>query len=653
MHSIKKNIQQEEEDKNTYENRCFIFLSIMIIFNYNRGKNMEEDLIKEETKKDNILIIVGIIILVIIAVVIVFYKLNKNNTKKANSNTVTISDDISTTLDDTQIDKNTEKKGNTVYIYAKGYADIAPIAFTYDCKSENCEIITTEKGIILYDDNNVKYRELTQYEYEQIYNQEISPSGEKLDSGDFKKIEPYKKLLRFLAMMIVVIAVTLIFVMFWRDNYNEGIVFPFYYKGHWLVGAFYAFFFLTFSHIYGGMSYGYLKNTNIIFSQILALLCTNIVIYLEIVLLSARFVKVVPMFELTVIEAAFLSISTCIIDRLFKTLFPPHKITVLYQEYDPSELLRKVKTRKDRYRIQETVDVNREWDELICIIDKCESILVYDVHSELRNKIVKYCYEKDIRLYVTPKISDILIRSSDNIHLFDTPLMLLRNNGLNFEQRILKRLLDVIVSLVVIIVTSPIMAIIALAIKLYDGGPVFFKQKRCTLDGKVFEIHKFRSMIVDAEKEGISIPATDKDPRITPVGNVIRMTRLDELPQVFDILIGNMSIVGPRPERVEHVEKYTKEVPEFAYRLKVKGGLTGYAQIYGKYNTTAYDKLRLDLMYIENYSLMLDIKLILMTIRVMFSKDSTEGIDVAKENENLKQELLEEIRQENSDTPEK
>ena len=402
-------------------------------------------------------------------------------------------------------------------------------------------------------------------------------------------------------MMIVVIAVTLIFVMFWRDNYNEGIVFPFYYKGHWLVGAFYAFFFLTFSHIYGGMSYGYLKNTNIIFSQILALLCTNIVIYLEIVLLSARFVKVVPLFELTVIEAAFLSISTCIIDRLFKTLFPPHKITVFYQEYDPSELLRKVKTRKDRYRIQETVDVNREWDELVCIIDKCESILVYDVHSELRNKIVKYCYEKDIRLYVTPKISDILIRSSDNIHLFDTPLMLLRNNGLNFEQRIMKRLLDVIVSLIVIIVTSPIMAIIALAIKLYDGGPVFFKQKRCTLDGKVFEIHKFRSMIVDAEKEGISIPATDKDPRITPVGNVIRMTRLDELPQVFDILIGNMSIVGPRPERVEHVEKYTKEVPEFAYRLKVKGGLTGYAQIYGKYNTTPYDKLKLDLMYIQNY----------------------------------------------------
>lgn len=450
-----------------------------------------------------------------------------------------------------------------------------------------------------------------------------------------KKVEPYKKMLRFWSMMVVVIAVTLIFVLFWKDNYNEGIVFPFYYKGHWLVGTFYAFFFLTFSHIYGGMSYGYLKNTNIIFSQILALLCTNIVIYLEIVLLSAGFVEVVPMFELTAIQAVFLGGSTCIIDRLFRLLFPPHIITVLYQEYDPSELLRKVKTRKDRYRIQNTIDVNREWDELVGIIDKCDSILVYDVHSELRNKIVKYCYEKDIRLYLTPKISDILIRSSDNIHLFDSPLMLLRNHGLNFEQRVMKRLMDIVVSLIVIIVTFPIMAIIALAIKLYDGGPVFFKQKRSTLNGKVFEIHKFRSMIVDAEKEGISIPATDKDPRITPVGKVIRMTRLDELPQVFDILFGNMSIVGPRPERIEHVEKYSEEVPEFAYRLKVKGGLTGYAQIYGKYNTTPYDKLKLDLMYIQNYSILLDLKLILMTVKIIFMKESTEGF---KEGDKMKDE---------------
>ena len=442
-----------------------------------------------------------------------------------------------------------------------------------------------------------------------------------------KKLEQYKKMLRFLASMFIVACVTYVFIYMWKDNYNAGIVFPFYYKGYWLVATFYMFFFVMFLYIYGGMSYGYLKNTNIIFSQLLSLLCTNIAIYLETVLLSVKLVSILPIIKMTMIQAVFIVVCSFGWNRVFRILFPPYKITVLYQEYDPQDILRKVSTRKDKYRIARTVNVDMEWEELLSVIDNSEAIMVYDVHSELRNKITKYCYEKGIRLYVTPKISDILLRSSENIHVFDTPLLLLRNNGLNFEQRVIKRLLDIAVSIVVIVLMSPIMLIIAIAIKLYDGGPVFFKQKRCTLNGKVFEIHKFRSMIVDAEKDGISVPATEKDPRITPVGDIIRKTRLDELPQIFDILVGNMSLVGPRPERIEHVEKYTKDIPEFAYRLKVKGGLTGYAQIYGKYNTSAYDKLKLDLMYIQNYSILLDFKLILMTVKIIFMKESTEGFD--------------------------
>lgn len=442
---------------------------------------------------------------------------------------------------------------------------------------------------------------------------------------DKKKFENYKKIVRFITSAVVVLFLTLVFILFWKENYNDGIVFPFYYKGYWLVGAFYAFFFVVFSYIYGGMSYGYLKNTNLIFSQILSMLCANVAIYLQTVLLSARFVTVVPMFEIGIIQSVVIIITATLFSSLFKKMFPPHKITVLYQEYDPTELLHKVKKRGDRYRITGIFKVGETWKEVEKIIDDSEAILVYDIHSELRNKILKYCYEKGIRLYTTPKISDILVRSSECIHLFDTPLLLMRNQGLTFEQRVVKRILDIALSLIVVIVTAPIMLLIAIAIKLQDGGPVFFKQKRCTQEGRVFEIHKFRSMIVDAEKEGVSIPATDKDPRITPIGHFIRATRLDELPQVFDILSGNMSIVGPRPERIEHVEKYTKEIPEFSYRLKVKGGLTGYAQIYGKYNTTPYDKLKLDLMYIQNYSILLDIKMILMTIKIIFMKESTEG----------------------------
>ena len=189
------------------------------------------------------------------------------------------------------------------------------------------------------------------------------------------------------------------------------------------------------------------------------------------------------------------------------------------------------------------------------------------------------------------------------------------------------------------------MLISALAIKLYDGGPVFFRQARSTIGGKVFYIHKFRSMIVDAEKYTGAQLATENDPRITKVGRIIRATRLDELPQIINILKGDMSIVGPRPERKVLADEICKEIPEFAYRLKVRGGLTGYAQIYGKYNTSAYDKLRLDLMYIENYSLQLDLKLIILTVKIMFSKESTEGTELAKEAEEKKEELLKELHE--------
>ena len=206
-----------------------------------------------------------------------------------------------------------------------------------------------------------------------------------------------------------------------------------------------------------------------------------------------------------------------------------------------------------------------------------------------------------------------------------------------------KRFFDIFLCVFALIMLSPVFLVIAILIKCEDGGPVFFKQKRMTRNGREFDILKFRSMIVDAEKYAGAVLATDNDPRITKVGKVIRATRLDEIPQILNILKGDMSIVGPRPERKVIADEYCKDIPEFAYRLKVRGGLTGYAQIYGKYNTSAYDKLRLDLMYIENYSLMLDIKLIILTLRIIFSKESTEGIDKQEENQRKIQQLLEEL----------
>ena len=258
-------------------------------------------------------------------------------------------------------------------------------------------------------------------------------------------------------------------------------------------------------------------------------------------------------------------------------------------------------------------------------IEKYDAVLINDIPSEMRNKILKYCFEKDIRVYFTPKISDIMVKRAEELNLFDTPLYLERNLGLTLVQKAVKRFFDILISIIMLVVTSPIMIITAICIKIEDGGPVFFTQERCTINRKIFRIYKFRSMIVDAEADGVSRPAGANDERITRVGKVIRATRIDELPQLLNILKGDMSLVGPRPERIEHVDKYCEKVPEFAYRLKVKGGLTGYAQVYGKYNTSAYDKLKLDLIYIENYSLLLDLKIVFMTLKVIFMKESTEG----------------------------
>ncbi len=443
-------------------------------------------------------------------------------------------------------------------------------------------------------------------------------------------LEQYKRLIRFAFNILLLGCLMVFFIKIWDKNYNDWIVFPFFYKGFLMMGAFYAFFFVIFSYILGGMKIGYLKSASLMLSQTLAVLASNFLIYLETVLLSARFVNIIPMVELTVIDIGVTLVWSFAVNGIFRKLFPPRDILVLFQEYDPSDFMKKIKTRGDRFNIKASMNVELGWEEITREILQFDAVFLCDIHSPLRNQLVKFCYANGIRSYITPKISDIIIRSSEMMHLFDTPLLLSRNNGFSFEQKFVKRVMDVIISVIMLVITSPIMLVTAVAIKLYDGGPVFFCQERCTIDGRVFMIHKFRSMVEDAEKDGEVIPASDDDERITPIGKFIRKTRIDELPQFIDILKGDMSVVGPRPERVEHVEQYTKEVPEFAYRLKVKGGLTGYAQVYGKYNTTAYDKLKLDLMYIQNYSFLLDLKLLIMTVKIVFVKESTEGFEDKK-----------------------
>lgn len=443
------------------------------------------------------------------------------------------------------------------------------------------------------------------------------------------KNEDRKLLIRRGEAILQVLLFSVLYFIIWKFAYTD-MTFPYLGRGKYILMGVYAIFTVILFYYSDSFNYGNVKLSDIIVSQWIALILVNFITYFQLCLISNVMITPVPMLVLTVIDL-FVSMACCYFYNLiYLKNQSPRDILMIYGNESALELESKMAVRTDKYHITEVISYGAGFDQIIEKIKKHDSVLLNDVPAQERNDILKYCYANEIRVYATPKLSDIIMSGADEINLFDTPLRLIKGNGLNFEQRFVKRVMDIVLCSVAMLVAAPIMLVVAITIKLEDGGPVFFTQKRATINGKTFDILKFRSMIVDAEKFGEVIPATDRDPRITKVGNVIRATRIDELPQILNILKGEMSIVGPRPERVEHVEKYSKDVPEFAYRLKVKGGLTGYAQIYGKYNTSAYDKLRLDLMYIEKYSLLLDIKLILMTLQIMLRKESTEGFKEEK-----------------------
>ena len=332
-------------------------------------------------------------------------------------------------------------------------------------------------------------------------------------------------------------------------------------------------------------------------------------------------------FLLALCQSVVLTLLTVIMINIYRKVIPPLNIVEVTGEHH-NKLSAAMNNIKYKYVIREKVLYSDE--KLHEVIDKYDAALINDIPAEYENKLIKYCFEKNKRVYVVPKLSDIILKSSDDINLVDTPLYLCRNIGISKWEALIKRVFDIVCSLLALIILSPVLLITAIAIKLEDKGPVFYRQERVTINDKRFMILKFRSMIVDAEKDGRPHPAGEKDDRITKVGHVIRACRVDELPQLINILKGDMSIVGPRPERWEHVDKYCSEIPEFSYRCKVKGGLTGYAQVYGKYNTDALDKLKMDLIYITNYSLILDMQIIFETVKILFIKESTEGFEEQK-----------------------
>ena len=442
-----------------------------------------------------------------------------------------------------------------------------------------------------------------------------------------KTQERYKRLVKLLFSLVLTGLLTAIYAFVWTYYFNEKMLqAPFFRRGNWMMICLYGVLLVFFMKTYGGYKVGYLKKGNLIYSQILSVVFLNTFTYFQIAVLDKRFYSPTVLVLMTRADAAAIVIWTMIYEQIYIWMYPPRRMLMIYGDRSDYHLMEKMNAREDKYEIKDMMSYRQGFEQFKDRVKGFDGVIVGDMPSHDRNLILKYCFEHGIRTYAVPKVSDILLRSSDELTLFDSPLLLSRNGGLSIEQEFMKRTMDVVLSFAAAVITLPFFAVIGAAIKLTDGGPVFYKQVRLTKDRKEFEIYKFRTMIQNAEAESGARLASEKDPRILPVGRFLRATRLDELPQIYNILKGDMSIVGPRPERPELAAEIEAEIPEFRYRLKVKAGLTGYAQVYGKYNTTSYDKLKLDLTYIRNYSILLDLKLIIMTPKIMFMKESTEGV---------------------------
>ncbi len=414
----------------------------------------------------------------------------------------------------------------------------------------------------------------------------------------------------------------------WYKYYIFDVQVVFWRRGNWVVVGIYAILIMFFMMTYGGNKIGYLKPFEVFLSQVLAILASNLITYLQLSVMVVWFANIKPIGLMTLAQILFALFWVYLSNFIYRNVFPPRMLLLIHGDHDTEDIKRKFDSRKDRYVISEQININAGIKVIEDkILERFDGVILWDLDMTDRNELIKYCYGKSIRVYLMPKIPDVIIMGADRMNLFDSQILLTREYAMTIEQRFIKRLIDIVCSFLLIIITSPIMLLTAIIVKLYDGGPVFYKQVRLTKNNKKFKIIKFRSMRVDAEKVGGAQLARKDDKRITPIGKFIRAVRIDELPQLFNILKGDMTFIGPRPERPEIAAKYIEEMPEFAYRTKVKAGLAGYAQVYGKYNTTPYDKLKLDLTYIENYTTWLDIKLMLLTLKVLFLPDSTEGIE--------------------------
>lgn len=432
-------------------------------------------------------------------------------------------------------------------------------------------------------------------------------------------------ILRIIKIMDAVL-VTVPFALCWYLYYAKHIASPFYAKGDYLVVALFFVLFINFGRAYDAFLMSMQRISEIVYAQFLAVAVSDFIMYIVIWLLSKHLPNILPGVAALIGQVILAAVWAYNAHHAYFKIFPPQATAVIYDTRQGMEKLIGKYGLDTKYKVVLTATAD-ECIANLAMLDGVSMVFMSGIHSHDRNVILKYCVENNIGIFVIPRIGDTIMSGAYPMHMFHLPMLKVGRYHPQPEYLFIKRLLDIVISAVALVVLSPIFLVTAIAIKATDHGPVFYKQIRLTKDGKEFGILKFRSMRVDAEKDGVArLSSGEHDDRITPVGRVIRACRIDELPQLLNILRGELSIVGPRPERPEIAAQYCEEMPEFSLRLQAKAGLTGYAQIYGKYNTTPYDKLVMDLMYIAHPSIVEDLKIMFATVKILFMPESTEGV---------------------------
>lgn len=429
-----------------------------------------------------------------------------------------------------------------------------------------------------------------------------------------------------LSKLVNVLCSVALFALMWKLTYAHTCSIPELMNGGIVIGCFYAAMTFMMNRIYNAYDLGTARVSDIVYSLSLSNVICNSIAYAAIMIGFSRLLTPLPILALIAVQAIWNFVWAAGTNRLYMRWNKPLKTAIVYAQDRDLKRMGEINSFKGRFDVVKYIQNPESMEQLKLQLKDCRAVFALGISSGMLSDLSRYCVQENKQVYLDPQIGDVIMAGAEHMHMFSVPVIRVRRAYLAPEYAVLKRLIDIVASLAGIVVTSPIMLVTALAIKLCDRGPVFYKQVRLTKGGREFNILKFRSMRPNAEKDGVARLAAQNDDRITPVGKLIRACRVDELPQLFNILRGDMTIVGPRPERPEIAKQYENEMPEFRLRLQVKAGLTGLAQIYGRYNTEPYDKLRMDLMYMNNMSLVEDFRLMFATVKILFMKESTAGV---------------------------